>query len=338
MAGWLTGLKYPGAIMLFAATACNAADPPLEPLRTFPEPPRVVLREEAPEPSCPRGTVLVDGDSYPVALRTCLEGKPYRCRRFSEKVRLIGEPTRLRFCVDVYEHPNRKGATPEVGMTWHEAKASCEQEGKRLCTEDEWTLACEGPDRNPYPTGLVRDAEACNIDRPWMRPDNTKLNGPRRQEELDRLSQSVPSGSSGCVSHYGAVDMTGNVDEWVENRDGRRYRSGLKGGWWGPVRNRCRPITLFHNEWHHGYQISTRCCSEPSRPEHVPDDVHLRRSPSRAPGEAVGHPGRKEESGQRDRGQDGRGPVGPAISQKRGKKGETGVETYHGQEQDVREP
>lgn len=271
--GWATVSKYSGPALLFAVSACDAAEAPQEPLRTFPEPPEIVFREEAPAPPCPDGTVLVEGDSYPVAVRTCLEGDPYRCRRFSGKVRLIGEPTRLRFCIDVHEHPNREGATPEVGMTWHEARSSCEKEGKRLCTEDEWTLACEGPERNPYPTGLDRDPGACNIDRPWIRPDNAKLNGPDRQGELDRLSQSVPSGSLGCVSHYGVRDMTGNVDEWVENRTGRKYRSGLKGGWWGPVRNRCRPITLFHNEWHHGYQIGTRCCSDPhvGPPGRVPD-------------------------------------------------------------------
>ena len=35
----------------------------------------------------------------------------------------------------------------------------------------------------------------------------------------------------------------------------------LKGGYWGPVRNRCRPMTVDHNEWHSGYQIGFRCCA-----------------------------------------------------------------------------
>ena len=32
-------------------------------------------------------------------------------------------------------------------------------------------------------------------------------------------------------------------------------------GYWGPVRNRCRPMTTDHNMWHSGYQIGFRCCA-----------------------------------------------------------------------------
>jgi hypothetical protein len=67
------------------------------------------------------------------------------------------------------------------------------------------------------------------------------------------------------VSPYGVYDMTGNVDEWVLNEDGSimgpEYESGLKGGYWARVRNRCRPMTTDHNRWHSGYQIGYRCCS-----------------------------------------------------------------------------
>ena len=38
--------------------------------------------------------------------------------------------------------------------------------------------------------------------------------------------------------------------------------SGLKGGYWGPVRDRCRPMTTDHNQWHTGYQIGFRCCAD----------------------------------------------------------------------------
>jgi formylglycine-generating enzyme len=67
--------------------------------------------------------------------------------------------------------------------------------------------------------------------------------------------------------------MTGNVDEWVVNEkhfgpppaDGseRPFISGLKGGYWGPVRNRCRATTTFHNEWFRYYQVGFRCCGAP---------------------------------------------------------------------------
>ena len=56
--------------------------------------------------------------------------------------------------------------------------------------------------------------------------------------------------------------MTGNVDEWVVNEGGHPYKSGLKGGYWGPVRDRCRPMTVAHNELFEFYQIGFRCCGE----------------------------------------------------------------------------
>jgi hypothetical protein len=56
--------------------------------------------------------------------------------------------------------------------------------------------------------------------------------------------------------------MTGNVDEWVVNESGQPYKSGLKGGYWGPVRDRCRPMTTVHAEGFSFYQIGFRCCSD----------------------------------------------------------------------------
>ncbi len=64
------------------------------------------------------------------------------------------------------------------------------------------------------------------------------------------------------MSPYGVHDMTGNVDEWVVNESGHPYKSGLKGGYWGPVRDRCRPMTTAHNEDFAYYQIGFRCCSD----------------------------------------------------------------------------
>ena len=49
------------------------------------------------------------------------------------------------------------------------------------------------------------------------------------------------------------------------------YVSGLKGGYWGPVRDRCRPMTTDHNQWHTGYQVGFRCCEDvPSTPPTEP--------------------------------------------------------------------
>jgi hypothetical protein len=52
------------------------------------------------------------------------------------------------------------------------------------------------------------------------------------------------------------------VDEWTRtSREGERP-SILKGGYWGPVRTRCRPSTRSHDENHIFYQQGFRCCAD----------------------------------------------------------------------------
>ena len=84
-----------------------------------------------------------------------------------------------------------------------------------------------------------------------------------RDAEVNRLWQGEPSGTrDACVSPYGVFDMTGNVDEWVVNESGHPYKSGSKGGYWGPVRDRCRPMTTAHGEEFAFYQLGFRCCAD----------------------------------------------------------------------------
>lgn len=220
--------------------------------------------------ACPDGMVLVEGQYCPAVAQRCLDYlnvERDRCAEFAEGSRCIGTPVAMRFCVDQFEYPNIAGVKPDVAVTYLEAEAKCAEQGKRLCTAEEWTLACEGPERLPYPTGLRRDEQACNYDKPYRMPNNDAYANPRtRAAEIERLDQRVASGEMAeCVSAYGVHDMTGNVDEWVYNKSGsahaRPYSSGLKGGYWGPVRNRCRPMTIDHNQWHSGYQIGFRCCA-----------------------------------------------------------------------------
>jgi hypothetical protein len=195
---------------------------------------------------------------------------PERCAAFDqEKWKELASklPTRdMRFCIDRFEYPNRKGEYPLILVSWHEAGALCAAQSKRLCTEDEWTFACEGDEATPYPYGFVRDQSACITDKAW-RPFEGSWFGGRATEaakrELDRLWQGVPSGSQPkCKSPFGVYDMTGNVDEWTRSvLPGRQ--SILKGGYWGPVRTRCRPSTRAHGETHIFYQEGLRCCANP---------------------------------------------------------------------------
>jgi formylglycine-generating enzyme required for sulfatase activity len=82
--------------------------------------------------------------------------------------------------------------------------------------------------------------------------------------ELARLDQRERIGErTSCVSWAGVYDLNGNVNEWVV-RPGQKppERSGLKGGWWGPIRSRCRPTTTFHKEDDYGYEVGFRCCAD----------------------------------------------------------------------------
>ena len=196
---------------------------------------------------------------------------PERCAEFDRakwlqiSAELKTKP--MRFCMDRFEYPNEKGQYPIISVSFHEAVAICQDQGKRLCNEAEWTFACEGEEATPYPYGYVRDADACVVDQQW-RPYNETNMRPRdgfaAMGELDKLWQGVASGSRPrCRSPFGVYDMTGNVDEWTRSiREGERP-SILKGGYWGPVRTRCRPSTRSHDENHIFYQQGFRCCAEP---------------------------------------------------------------------------
>jgi hypothetical protein len=195
---------------------------------------------------------------------------PARCRTF-DRAKIAEEvsrlPTRpLDFCMDRFEYPNMLGQNPVIVVTFHEAEALCKKSSKRLCTENEWTFACEGEEVRPYPYGWTRDASSCVVDRSW-RPFTEGALQPRdgagARTELDRLWQAEPSGSrNACRSAFGVYDMTGNVDEWTRSARTTGFSSILKGGYWGPVRARCRPATRAHNEDFVAYQQGFRCCGQ----------------------------------------------------------------------------
>lgn len=235
---------------------------------------------------CPRGMVRVSGlfklgspklgSVEELQKTTCSDwisrDFPERCAEFDRDkwLAIVKQlPTRrMEFCEDRFEYPNIEGQNPIVFMDWYDAKNLCKEEGKRLCTEDEWTFACEGEEAMPYPYGYKRDAEACNIDKPWRQFDAKEMmsGDPERvKNELDRLWQGEPSGTRpGCVSPFGVYDTTGNTDEWTQSSSNTGNPSIFKGGYWGPIRGRCRPSTRIHGPTHTFYQEGVRCCSSTS--------------------------------------------------------------------------
>jgi len=183
----------------------------------------------------------------------------------------------MSFCVDRYEWPNKSGAYPWVMVTWPEARDLCSRVGKRLCTEDEWTFACEGEDATPFPYGYERRSSECGLDAPWRKYSSSALaarGSERCSAELGRLWQGKRSGSSpSCASSWGVEDMNGSVEEWTVSTRGGTHPSILKGGYWGPVRTRCRTSTRSHGPGHAFYQQGFRCCKDiASGPRRSVDD------------------------------------------------------------------
>ncbi len=96
---------------------------------------------------------------------------------------------------------------PVVHVSWNDAQSYCEWAGRSLPTEAEWEKAARGTEGWMYPWGdQSPNSDLANYN--WNIGGTTKVG-------------SYPNGSS----QYGAVDMAGNVWEWVEDW----YDSGAYG-------------------------------------------------------------------------------------------------------------
>jgi len=224
--------------------------------------------------ACPADMVLVDGDYCEDLEVKCLrkweapQNNLWVCEEVARPTRCVGATRPMRFCIDRYEFPNRKGVRPMVMQNFYQAQLHCHKRGKRICTESEWTKACEGPDNKPFPYGYVRDPKKCHGDQPWDHPSG-KLLTARDPGELERLWQGVVSGSQPhCVSDYGVHDMPANADELAASETyGKGPRSDFDnvttgGPWYLGVRNMCRPKIYSHDESFAYYYLSWRCCAE----------------------------------------------------------------------------
>ncbi len=218
---------------------------------------------EAPAPApCPEGMLLVEGDFCPRVEQRCLRWMDppgryheYRCAEYARPARCLSPRRHERFCIDRHER-TEGGASglPMNRQSWTDALRACEAAGTRVCRESEWTFACEGEEMRPYPYGWSRDPAQCNADHVdlLMPGDHRRLRDERE-----------PAGAHpGCASPFGALDMAGNVAEWV-SVDGFAPGSVVvqKGNWWQPGKNACRDSQPGHDRFYKGAETGFRCCA-----------------------------------------------------------------------------
>ncbi len=113
------------------------------------------------------------------------------------------------------EVPEGKGAYPVAEVSYFEAAAYCKSLGKRLPTAIEWERAAGGDGDRKYPWGNEFNSDKANT-------MEAEIGG----------TVPVSSYKSG-QSPYGAVNMSGNVFEWVNAWSGpdKKYRLQMGGSY-----------------------------------------------------------------------------------------------------------
>ncbi len=234
----------PAEIQCCTPRDAEACDPDAHPM------PNGGLVEEAGENGCPDGMVGIDGtfciDRFEASLE---EWSPY-WNPDDGSLRAV----------------SLRGAVPQAYVSGTEAAAACEQAGKRLCTDEEWLRACQGPDGTTFPYGDDRMPGVCNDARaqhPAVEYFGTsddwvwsELGHPCIDQLPDSLDRT--GAHEGCVTAEGVFDMMGNLHEWTADPEGT-----FRGGFYvdtelnGPG---CLYRTTAHDTSHWDYSTGFRCC------------------------------------------------------------------------------
>jgi sulfatase modifying factor 1 len=167
------------------------------------------------------------------------------------------------------------GVMPQGYISQVQASDACRNAGKRLCTAEEFALACRGTDpADYYPYGgQTKQAGACNEGKGssvarffGSNPANwtyANFNDPRLNQWDGGLA---PGGSyPNCRSPFGVYDCVGNLHEWGADPPDANGRGRFRGGFYGDAEingHGCRYVTSAHGVTYHDYSTGFRCCAD----------------------------------------------------------------------------
>ncbi|HEV2609456.1 MAG TPA: formylglycine-generating enzyme family protein [Noviherbaspirillum sp.] len=125
-----------------------------------------------------------------------------------------------------YKAPYGKPANddePAVHLSWHEAKAYCEDAGGSLPTQAQWSAAAYTEMRASPPSPFMRKST-------YSYPTGDTPDGANIAGAADGWERHAPAGRT-RPGVNGLYDMGANVWEWLADaRDGERLTAG--GSWW----------------------------------------------------------------------------------------------------------
>ena len=169
---------------------------------------------------------------HAIGKRTCLEGlrgllqtEEQRATCGADNMVPIyknGDKTTAKYCIDQFEFPNQPCELPMVWVTPAQAQRVCQIAGRRLCTQDEWTLACkgdpEGKKDQVYAYGDALDLTICNTNKPHpFGPDGRNWLCYVHDAESTWKTCETDTEPSGafprCRSRFNVFDQHGNVAE-----------------------------------------------------------------------------------------------------------------------------
>lgn len=160
------------------------------------------------------------------------------------------------FLIDAFEYPNLKGALAKYDVTWEEAGKLCQEQGKRLCSAQEWEKACKGPLNSIYGYDSVGPADA--FDQEFC-GDGLSTRGYKSGEKVR------------CKSGWGVYDMSGSFREWTASEvPGKDKRRIVKGGLARAAARGTRcAFTADESVSFSDSTLSFRCCRDVDAPAFV---------------------------------------------------------------------